>query len=54
MRASGAAKIVFMFTPDIFASGIKGVYEERDYKLFVKPLSCRLSGEFTFPALSHA
>lgn len=54
MRASGAAKIIFMFTPDIFAPCIKGVYEERDYKLFVKPRSCSLAGEFTFPALSHA
>ena len=54
MRASGAAKIIFMFTPDIFAPGIKGIYDERDYKLFVKPQSYKLSGEFTFPALSHA
>lgn len=54
MRTSGAAKIIFMFTPDIFVPGVKGICEERDYKFFVKPLSCGLSGEFTFPALSHA
>ncbi len=54
LSASGAAKIVFMFTPDNFAPDIKGVCEERDYKLFVKPLSCGVGGEFTFPRLSHA
>lgn len=54
MSASGAAQIVFMFTPDIIAPGVKGFYNQRDYKLFIKPGTCKITGEFNFSRLSHA
>ena len=54
MHAADAEKIIFMFTPDIIAAGIKGVYNQRDYKFFIKPGKCKITGEFNFPRLSHA
>jgi len=51
---SGAHKVIFMFTPDLFASGLKGICEEKDYKLFVRPREQNFPREFTFPRLSHA
>ncbi len=54
MHAAGTTKIIFMFTPDIIAAGLKGVYNQRDYKLFIKPGKCKITGEFNFPRLSHA
>ncbi len=51
---SGARKVIFMFTPDLFASGLKGICEEKDYKLFVRPREQNFPREFTFPRLSHA
>jgi len=54
MRAAGAGKIVFMFTPDRFELDIKGYKEEKEYKLFVKPGSGEIPDGFTVPRLSHA
>ena len=54
MHAGGAGKIIFMFTPDIISAGIKRAYNQRDYKLLIKPGKCKITGEFNFPRLSHA
>ncbi|HOT76583.1 MAG TPA: GNAT family N-acetyltransferase [Candidatus Wallbacteria bacterium] len=54
IKNGGARKAVFMFTPDLFVSGLKGVCEEKDYKLFIRPRGQNFPFDFTFPRLSHA